>query len=122
MKSFVTNHTNQRKRCISLLILRFYVSMAFLRGFFLFFAPSFLIIYYFFNFSIFFKSTSDHKSTTSHATIRFLVLLRICLVKYCYPPLKAALMPHDILGLLEMVFEKISLSCAVRSCHIYKNI
>ena len=41
-------------------------------------------------------------------------------MKYCYRPLKVSLMPHDILGLLEMVFEKISLSCAVRGCRVYK--
>ena len=31
-------------------------------------------------------------------------------------------MPHDILGLLEMVLEKISRSCAVRGRHVYKYI
>ena len=36
--------------------------------------------------------------------------------------MKVALMPHDILGLLEMVFKKASLSCAVRGCHVHKNI
>ena len=35
--------------------------------------------------------------------------------------MKVALMPHDILDLLEMVFEKVSLSCAVRGCHVHKN-
>ena len=43
-------------------------------------------------------------------------------MKYRYPPLKVALKPRDILGLLEMVFEKISCSCAVRGCHFYKYI
>ena len=43
-------------------------------------------------------------------------------MKYCYRPLKVALMPHDILGLTEMVFEKFSLSCAVRGCRVEKNI